>query len=341
MPPARQTIRKPGTTVKPKQRPRRQPAPSKPFSPPTKQRARKDRLDSTTTKVVKAPGRLPRHRRRSLTEDVEQHAILIDDRAGSRNLMSYPPFDKCATLCRLDSADFAFVGNGPDGKVMVGVELKSITDLLGSTDNGRVQATQLPAMLDEYDDVWLLYYGAYRPSPDSHCLQVWLKGQWRNYYIGTRPVPYGYLEAFLIGLQAIGINVKYVPDEGQAAAWLAELVRWRTKSWGAHKSLRTFDRSRKITDGRQRKNKDGNRASLMPTVDDHTLLKAKFAAALPTLGYERGIAAARHFKSVFDMVIADEDDWAEVTTTSRKTGRKMRIGPSAAKEIVKAIHTRG
>lgn len=297
----------------------------------------------------------PRARNRSLTVDLADITVLIDFRAGSNGLQHYPPFDTCGELADIRdkkgrcAGDVFFVGNGPDGQVSVGVEMKTVTELLTSTDNGRFQGhdSQLPIMLDEYDDVWLLYYGKYRPAPGSHCLQIWRKGQWRNHYVGNRPVPYGYLEGFLVGLQAIGVNVKHVDDLSEAAAWLAELVRWRNKPWKKHKSLQAFDRSRKVTSGQGKRDKGRNRASLMPTLDEKTLSRANVAVALPTLGYKRAVAAARKW-SVAEMVVGRlltkkelaeaSERWAELATTDSESGKVKRLGSVAGDAIAQTFN---
>lgn len=300
----------------------------------------------------------PRARNRALTEDLNDATVLIDFREGSKVLKQYPPFDKCGELADVTDSrgrpagDVMFLGNGPEGDntVTVGVEMKTVSELLTSTDNGRFQGhdSQLPIMLDEYDDVWLLYYGKYRPAPGSHCLQIWRSGQWRNHYVGNRPVPYGYLEGFLIGLQAIGVNVKHVEDISQAAAWLAELVRWRTKPWHKHKSLKAFDKSRKVTSGAHRKQQaKSNRASLMPTLSETVLTRANLAVSLPTLGYKRAVAAARRWtiaEMVVGRLLTDKElakaaaRWSELTTTEERTGKVKRLGPVAGEAIAQTFN---
>jgi ERCC4-type nuclease len=268
--------------------------------------------------------------------------VLIDYRAGSKELLKYPPFDECGELCEIKSAkgeaagDVMFYGNGAQGRVSVGVELKSIDDLMSSSSNGRLQGTQLPVMLDEYDVVWLLYYGDVRPAPGSCALQIWRKGQWRNHYVGNRQVPYSYFSGFIISLQEVGINVAHARDISEAAAWLAELVRWRTKPWHKHKSLRQFDRSRRVTNGVVN-GKQANRAALMPVLDERTQLRAQTALALPTLGMERALAAAERW-SVREMANAGVEEWAELATVDRGTGKRKRLGKVSAEAVVRALN---
>lgn len=308
----------------------------------------------TAAKPRKQPAR-PRSRRRSLTQDLTDTTVLIDYRAGSKELIKYPPFDECGELCEIKNAkgeaagDVVFHGNGPSGSVTVGVEVKSVDDLMSSSRNGRLQGTQLPVMLDEYDVVWLLYYGDVRPAPGSQALQIYRKGQWRNHYVGNRQVPYDYFTGFIISLQEIGISVAHAKDISEAAAWLGELVRWRLKPWSKHKSLKQFDRSRKVTEAHAQKvnGKHANRAALMPTLDERTRVRAQVAVELPSLGYKRALAAAEMW-CIAEMVVgrrltrAEEAEvarrWAELATEDKATGARKRLGPVAAEAIVRALN---
>lgn len=278
-------------------------------------------------RIAKVAVRRPRKQRPTTSLPT---TVLIDDRAGSRDLIKYPPFndESCAHLARLGSADICFTGNGPDGKVNVGVELKSIMDLVSSMDNGRVAATQLPAMLDEYDVVWLLVYGRIRQAPSSNQLQVWRAGAFRNCNLGTRPIPYAMLTGFLMSLNEVGVNYMQVEDMRDAAGWLEELVKWRSKPYGKHKSLRAFDQSRKVTGQEKRK----NRVVLMPKLAENIKLRARVANALPTLGYQRAVAAA-HQWTVRQMVNASAEEWAGLETVDVATGKKKRLGSSAGAAV--------
>jgi hypothetical protein len=224
--------------------------------------------------------------------------ILVDDRAGSRDLVDHPPLDTLGELCRLESADVCFPGNGPgDDPVLIGIEVKSLDDLISSIDTGRLQGTQIPAMLAEYDVNWLLYHGTYRPGIQTPSLQTW-RGQWRGYTLGKRPVPYGYLESFLLTLTAAGLHVKHVADARTASAWVGVLHRWWTKPWAKHRGFHAFDQSGAV--------------SLMPGMTDEVHLRARVAAQLPGVGFTRAVAAARHFPTVHAMINATPAEWATI-----------------------------
>lgn len=224
--------------------------------------------------------------------------VMIDYRAGSKELVRFKPLDTIGEICTLDSADAAFAGNGPDGPVLVGVEVKSLPEMISSADRGRLQAKQIPDMLAEYDVSWLLYYGIYRPSVREGRLQIRRGKSWRSFKLGERWVPYGYVESLLLTLTAAGMRIKRVDTMKEAAMWIGVLYRWWSKEWHQHKGMKTFDRSRAV--------------SLMPGMSEDVCLRAKVAAQLPGVGYTRAVAVAKHFGSIQQMINAGPDEWAKV-----------------------------
>jgi ERCC4-type nuclease len=88
--------------------------------------------------------------------------VLVDDRAGSKDLILKPCLRGIAELSRLNFGDVMIAGNGPKGSVAVGIEVKSIWDLVASAANGRLMDTQITGMLGDYSHCWLLVYGSWR-----------------------------------------------------------------------------------------------------------------------------------------------------------------------------------
>jgi ERCC4-type nuclease len=268
--------------------------------------------------------------------DYSDVSVLIANDVGSKDLIEYPPFDKCGELCDLTSGDVCFIGNGPDGPVTVGVELKNVEDLVSSTDNGRLQGTQFRRMLTEYQVIWLLYYGRFRQAPLSNQLQLWKAGEWRNHYLGKRPVYFPRLTSLLISAQEIGVNTWHCEDKRQAVDWLAELVKWRIKPWEKHTSLQALDQSRTVNN-KDKREKQANRASLMPVIDERTQLRAKVALQLPALGYHRALEVAERY-SVKQMVNLTPDQWAELETVDRATGKRKKFGKGVGAAVVAAVN---
>lgn len=285
--------------------------------------------------------------------------ILVDDREGSQDLAHYepvrsmlapcpllphgvavPPAKPChecrdtgRQLSRLNSGDVLILGNGPTSTTTIGIELKSIPDLLSSFDNGRLQATQIPAMIDDYDHCWLLYYGLHRPNAQGQLEVLHTNSRtggryWGVHAVGRKAVPYGFLRCATIELQVLGFHVDHVASIEEAAQWIGCMYRWWQKPWSDHKLFRTFDNSTA-------------RIRLPGTTDDsperkRLIQRAEMVARLPGIGHEKALALAEKFGSVREMINAGPERWAEVTVTSKK-GRAVRIGKVVAKAIEDAL----
>lgn len=277
---------------------------------------RKHQVTHDEPAQVKRSTRKQKWKPRIVAVKVETPVILLDDREGSKQLINHAPLNECGQLCRLDSGDACFPGNGPGGDVLVGVEVKSILDLISSMNTGRLNGTQIPAMKQQYDVVWLLVYRDYTVGPNGE-LMVATGKEFLPYFIGSKPVPYGEIEARLVTIAEAGVHVKCVKDDVEAAWWLGVLARRYARPYKSHKSLQVFDRSRSVSaqplDAELR--------------DPVTLMMAEMASHLPAMGYVRAVAAARHFASPMQMFEATEEEWAQVPG----------VGKVVAREVVQAL----
>jgi ERCC4-type nuclease len=257
------------------------------------------------------------------------------------------------------SADISFCGNGPNNtRISIGIEYKRLGDLISSIHSGRLNATQIQSLTTEYDVVCLLISGEYRCGTDGmlevpleHRNIVWLDKEeaffwfvkgipyqgpfdtkeeairsfreesrlWQKYsFIGNKPLPWGYVESFLLSLSAAGINHKHFSIPEDCAQWIGCAYRWYSKKWEKHHSLRTFDKSKDLTS-----------PAIMYDVDSLTKSKMEVAKGiLPSgLGYERCLEIAKHFNSIYEMMIAGESEWVKI----------KGIGKVLAKSIVSRI----
>jgi ERCC4-type nuclease len=283
--------------------------------------------------------------------------LLIDDRVGSRELIEHPCIKPLASLTRLHSGDVAILGNGPNGRLALGLELKSLADVLASFDTGRLQATQIEAMREDYDVQWVLIYGRWRASSDGYLLR-WVDERrglagsgrlvagsdrfgpgWEPVLIGRNgrrkgddrtpnPAKYTYLAGALASVAALGFHYDHVDDMAQAAHWIASLHRWWTKPWAAHDLMRTFDNSQRIA--------LGPFDEIDVAVRDQVKAIAEFAMKIPGVGFEKALAVAMHFGSVREMANAEVDEWAAITYKTRgETGRVVRVGRVVAEAAVR------
>ena len=216
--------------------------------------------------------------------------------------------------------DVLIIGQGPTGPVTVAVEVKALRDLIQSADTGRLQAPgdgQLPAMLADYDQSWLLWYGNVRCGDSGYLEEPGGRGDngrclWRpftrNGSIAAREeaaakgrgLPCSYLDGLLLAVARMGVHVHRAANERDAARWLGVLYESWTKPYDEHKFTRVF--------------KDVTRfPQQIPGVTPAELERAKRVAdRYPGLGVERALAAAKHFASVQAMANASEEEWRQV-----------------------------
>lgn len=242
--------------------------------------------------------------------------LLIDDRAGSNELIPLLAGDDTC-VCRLDSGDIAIPGNGPAGDIMVGVEIKKVPDLLSSESTGRLAATQVPRLLQDYNEVWLLIIGQFRPGTSGD-LQVERNGRWSGYRLGNRDAPYSYLGGFLVELNAMGVSYDKVGTNREAAYWIRTLEHFWSKPWDKHKAMKKFDRSDKPV-------MVGN-----PNDPDYRrrLQIAEAAKAFPGMGWDRAWKMADKFTTPYEFITATPAQYAEVDG----------VGKVLADQLWRAIH---
>lgn len=240
--------------------------------------------------------------------------VIIDDRDGSRELAFSDTLRSMCDLQRLEFGDVMLTGHGPVGQISVGVEVKSVHDLLSSLDTGRLQGHQLPGMFKTYDQSWLLIYGYARASESNHLELRSNRGTWYTYKMGPRPMPWSYIEGWLLTAQMLTpLRIKWVANKEEAAKWIAVLDGWLAKPWEKHKGMQAFNRSGDV--------------AAPPGADPTEAQMAKVAAALPGVGWTRGWAAARHFTSIESMINAPASEWEQIP----------KFGPVLSKSVRRTI----
>lgn len=241
--------------------------------------------------------------------------ILLDDRIGSRELLRHMPRGS-AELCRLDFGDAALVGNGPDGNpITVGVERKAIRDLVSSMCRGRISGHQLPGLLGNYDKVYLIVEGTWRPSPGNGLLEVWGGRGWIPLRFGTRTFMAREVYNFLNTLEIIsGVVVRNTRNLDETAQVIMSLSYWWAKRWDDHTSHIDVHKG----------------AAAMLATGLHLRrpsLLCRVASELPGIGPKRARDVAQHFTSILDLCMAGVDRWEAIDG----------IGPKTAEAVVSAI----
>lgn len=235
--------------------------------------------------------------------------MLLDMQAGSKDFLE--PLIAAGLPVRptlLPSGDVEIMGRGPAGRpLMVGIELKTIPDVLTCVRSGRF-AEQARKMKARYEVRWLLIEGEWRIEADGELGVRERRGfQSRGHHTYQEVASWAMTMA-----QRGGVLVWRTQTREESVAWLRSLYWWWTS--------KDFEEHRAHLDWYQ------------PPItgespfEEPTLVQ-QVASVLPGIGGERALAAAGAFGSVREMVNADEVAWRGIDG----------IGPKIAKRVVEAM----
>lgn len=244
--------------------------------------------------------------------------ILVDDQSGSNAL--YPYIAKITNeviMTRIDPpfGDIVWAAEGPDNQILnIAVEYKRLSDVLDCMVSGRFTGHQLPGLIANYQRVHLLIeMGRTRIDRDTGVMQQ-LKddGRWWTVTRKGQGFTSRELHHWIQTLEEhAGIRVHSTYDKSESARWVVNRHSWWTyKGWDEHTSLKQFH---------------------VQTPQFAQIVKPgivrRVAKELSGLGWERSEAAAKKFKSVREMINANEKTWREVEG----------VGPTIASRIVKEV----
>lgn len=231
--------------------------------------------------------------------------ILVDDRTGSAEIA--PHLTSPNALCRLEFADFAWSGSGPEGNVDVGVERKSLMDFLQSMTTGRLSGHQMVGLTKNYDWVYLLVEGVWRPDKTSGILQrIKANGKWGDAAQGSRRFMAREVYNFTNTLQIMcGVITVCTSNQWETARWLDSTYGWWQKDWGKHKSHLQFQK---------------------PVVHAHLSkpnLVTRMASQFEGIGWDKAKAIGKRFPLVEDLLFASVDDLMEVPGVGKKLAQSI------------------
>lgn len=238
--------------------------------------------------------------------------ILVDDREGSKDMLErLRRVGIESELQRLEFGDCCWIGSGPDGPCLVGVELKTVQDLLASMRTGRLCGHQLPGMTEDYTAIYLIVEGMVREEPESGILQQYNRGGWRDVHVGQQRFLWSEMESYLTSIDTlVGVHVRRTATPRETISCVRTLYQWWQKPWDHHSSHKVL---------------------YTPLPEKSLLIKPspvrRVAAQLPLIGYDRSGDVAKFFKTVFVMANADEGSWLQIPG----------IGKKIAKRVVRAI----
>lgn len=239
--------------------------------------------------------------------------IYVDQRTGSASLMGHlRHWHVPCELADLEYGDASFVGNGKDGPIHVGVEIKAVHDALNCMQDGRFAGHQLPGLVNGYDKVWLVVEGHYYPRFADGIL---LFGKSRKESaMGGRRFMYSALDKWLFTMEVCaGIKIRRTIDRIETARFISNLHSWFQEDYADHHSHLALHDDR--SDYAQ---------FAKPSV------KRLIAAQLPGVGFKKSLAVDKYFCTIEDMFEATPGDWSQVEG----------IGRTMAQRIHDVLHSR-
>lgn len=206
----------------------------------------------------------------------------------------------------LPYGDFAFEGNGPQGSAMIGIERKTLHDMLNCIDDNRYNAQRV-GMRQLYQVSVLALEGHWRPHDESGVLMEGFNGgvSWGFCKYRSQRTMYYKLQRYLFSVQLSG--VVYVPsrDMKHTAFNVCELYHYFQKKWQDHTSLLEIQRI------------------AIPQMTYHPSLVRKWANDLEGIGTKMSELAARYFKTPYKLANGDESDWLRIPGVGAKTAQDI------------------
>jgi hypothetical protein len=298
--------------------------------------------------------------------------LMIDYRSGSALLASQPSISHLLSSCHtckgqfpycsvsgddseckgtgkllftLPFGDVSFIARGPEDKpIKVGIEIKSYSDFIDAFTSKRLHF-QLEGMAHRYQLRFILLHGQIKKNEQSGKINIWTyHSKSRKHYWHENPsyLDYDTLQKLLISPSLINLFiVERLPDFSSIGPWLNCLYSEWTKSWCDHKSMRSL-KSQDNSDIQSFLNSGrfGDQPSLglvsTPTSKEFRQVMLT-AQTYPGISYERALACANRWPSVYEMVTASLEEWSSLEVVTRK-GKTMRLGPANARRVLEAIH---
>lgn len=248
--------------------------------------------------------------------------LLVDPREGSKqyaDLLSSRGLP--ARLSPMTYGDVSWIGNGPDKSVLaVGVEIKTLRDLMKCIQDKRFAGAQLEGLQECYHIRYLLTVGSWR-SGKSGELEVPRSQGWVNTQqaFGMRRVwMYREVQQWIASMTFPGgMHWLRACSESEAAAMLhAEYTWWTSKEYDEHKAHLASYESGLV----QRKARFTK-----------ALLVERVVRLLPGLGEEKAMELARRIapRTVEKLLEWTVKDWQGVAgigeTLAKRAWRALRV----------------
>lgn len=233
--------------------------------------------------------------------------IIVDNRVGAVEISpKLRDSGITVSITKLSFGDFCFPGKGPKGSVLIGIERKTVSDLINSMQTGRLSGHQLIGMLRTYNFTYLLIEGVIRANPKSGVAEVPRGRKWFPAGRGSRVLLKSDLDNYLHTLSIMtGIFVWFVPSTHAGVRWIQSVYRWWQKDWDKHKSHRQFHRH------------FGQFSLVKPPIT------VRVASEFKGVGGAKAAAFGKTFRSVHALVNASPESLAETEGIGKKLAESV------------------
>lgn len=239
--------------------------------------------------------------------------ILVSSEVGSKEL---EPIIRARGVkvekTPLPFGDACFEANGPKGTMLVGIERKTLHDILNCIDDARYNGHQRIGMATMYKVSILMIEGYWKAHDGSGLMMEGFNGgtKWGYCRPGGRNVAYSKLRRYLFSVSLSGVHVTYSRDLTHTAIDIIEWFHYFQKKWKDHTSLLEMQKLN------------------IPSLSGKPSVTRQWAAALDGIGVKLSGDAEKLFKKPIQLATSDEMDWLKMPG----------IGVGTAQSIYREIH---
>lgn len=207
-------------------------------------------------------------------------------------------------IATLQYGDACMEGNGKDGKVVIGVERKTLPDMLQCIDDSRYSAHQRPGMASMYAVSILMIEGIWW-SDENGILMEWAGREARPCKYRSQPVMYSKLYRYLISISLSGVIITYSRNMTHTAYNIVETFHYFSKPWSGHTSLLQPQKF------------------AIPDMREKPSLVKRWAHDLDGVGIVHADEAERMFRTGQVLGNSEESDWLKLKGIGIKTAQSI------------------
>ena len=177
----------------------------------------------------------------------------------------------------------------------MGIEVKTLGDVLNCISDGRFAGHQLPGLMRHYSVIYLIVEAELRMDKWG-VLCAPRKGGIKRIYKGSRAFMWSDLQSWFFTMEMLGgVKVRICKTKREVGMTCLALYRWWTnKTWEEHHAHMAFDTSHR------------------PALYDEFSLAIRCAKELDRIGWDKAKAVGARFSTVKEMVEATQEEWESI-----------------------------